>query len=85
MTGQSINDLLEVDFSWLEFSNTDLENEIIPLNEFLSTYEGNVPDENLYMNLTKAHSLNKSFQVVVSITLSNGENYIVNSEAISFL
>jgi len=81
--GESINDLLELDFTELEIS-TELEKNPIPLVEFLDTYTGNVPSEYFMLRLSKEPTLNPEFQVKVSVNLSTGENSEENPGVVQF-
>ena len=75
LAGESINDLLEI---------TNLAIEPVPLEEFLTNFTENVPQEWFNLRLLNEPTLSKAFQVMVNVSLSTGENYQVSSSIINF-
>lgn len=72
---ESINDLLV--YKGSIFNSLD-----VSLEEFISSNKDmNLLQENMYLQLTKAPVLNSNFQVKISMKLSTGETYEVESKA----
>ncbi len=70
---ESINDLFDYTGSLFAVSDT------IPLTEFLSDTSENIAEEDLFLQLTKAPSLNPEFKFKVIMELSTGEVYEAES------